>query len=83
MNPRRSIQTIDMSKPANPECTERGCTRPARMAVKTSPDTLVSRVYYDEREAPNGSHFLCAEHGKLLMVNLIDTLVMLDNDDEK
>lgn len=59
-------------------CSDHGCFKPARVAVRTTrpsrPD-LQTRIYWDERVAPKTASLYCKEHGTALMVSLCNTLI--------
>lgn len=63
-----------------PVCTERGCSRPPRMAVSTTRpqrDSVVVAIWTDDRAAkvPQKSPRYCQKHGALLVDNLLSLLV--------
>jgi len=63
-------------------CEERGCDKPARLAIRTTRPTranLKSTIYYDERVAPKTASRYCNEHGTHLAAELVRTLA--DGDD--
>ena len=65
-------------EPKEKECTAQAgaCSAPARMAVDTvNGKALMTKVYYDDREAPKKAAALCRAHGIEMMTGLITTLV--------
>lgn len=63
-------------------CSESGCTRDARMALRTTRPTredLRTVVFYDDRTAPRTALPYCAEHGLKTVEALLGVLVASDD----
>lgn len=63
------------------QCEADGCTREARMAIRTLRPTrpgLESRIYYDDRGAPKSASRYCKQHGQEIERGLSDMLVAAD-----
>lgn len=60
------------------QCSDRECTRPARMAVRTTkaPSTgdIHTTLYYDAADAPKRALRYCRGHGAALAAALVNTL---------
>lgn len=62
-------------------CTHPGCTKPARMAVRTTRPTredLRSMIHFDDRAAPKTAQRYCKQHGTAVIAELIKALVSED-----
>jgi hypothetical protein len=65
------------------QCTERGCTKQARVAIataRTKRDDLKSTIHYDNRTAPKKAARYCREHGASLAAELIRMVADGDED---
>lgn len=62
-------------------CSEGGCTKDARLALRTTRPTredLRTTIFYDDRSAPNTAMRYCAEHGLKVVQELLSVLVDVD-----
>lgn len=67
------------------QCSDSGCTRPARMAFRTtrpSRNDLRTTVFYDDRSAPSTAQRYCRKHGLALITDVIRTVVAEDGPPE-